>query len=118
MRKPRLVFGVVCALTVVAAGCSSKSSAASGGDGGTNAAAAVAPAGSGSGGGGKAGSVNYVGGSPLSGQLTTATITDPSLNNVQAMALTIPAGWKLQGMVMVSPCTMVPSPIFRSYSAD
>ena len=122
MRKVELGWAVVCAAAVLAAGCSSKSSAASGG-GGTNAAAAAAPgagsgAGSGSGGGGKAGSVTYVGGSPLSGQLTTATITDPSLNNIVAATLTIPKGWQLQGIEEMSPCTFVPWPVFRSYSPD
>ena len=117
MRKPRLVFGVVCAVAVVAAGCSSKSSAASGGGGGTNAASATAP-GSGSGGGGKAGSANYVGAPPLSGQLTTGTITDPTLNNMVAATLTIPAGWKLQGVEAIMPCTPGPFPVFRAYSPD
>ncbi|HEX4039784.1 MAG TPA: hypothetical protein VHX37_17135 [Acidobacteriaceae bacterium] len=114
MRKPGLVFGVACAIAVVAAGCSSKSSAASGG-GGTDAAAAAAP-GSGSG-GGKAGGASYVG-SPLSGQLTTGTITDPSLNNMVAATLTIPAGWKLQGIEAIMPCTPGPYPVFRAYSPD
>jgi hypothetical protein len=34
------------------------------------------------------------------------------------MALTIPSGWKLQGIVMVSPCTSLPSPVYRAYSSD
>ena len=56
--------------------------------------------------------------SGLGSQLTTATITDPSLNNVVAATLTIPAGWKLQGLMMVSPCNSTPWPVFRSYSPD
>ena len=47
-------------------------------------------------------------GSPLSNQLTTANITDPSLNNIVSATLTIPAGWKLQGITMISPCTFSP----------
>jgi hypothetical protein len=54
----------------------------------------------------------------LGSQLTTATITDPSLNNILAATLTIPAGWKLRGTMMVSPCNSTPWPVFRSYSPD
>ena len=57
-------------------------------------------------------------GTPLSNQLTTATITDPSLGNIVAATLTIPAGWKLQGIEMISPCTFSPWPVFRAYSPD
>jgi hypothetical protein len=32
--------------------------------------------------------------------------------------LTIPAGWKLQGITMISPCTFSPWPVFRAYSPD
>src|SRR5579859_565917 len=56
--------------------------------------------------------------SDLGPQVVTATITDPSLNNMTAATLTIPAGWKLQGMMMVSPCNSTPWPVFRSYSPD
>jgi hypothetical protein len=50
--------------------------------------------------------------------MTTAQITDPSLNNIVAATLTIPSGWKLQGIEMISPCTFVPWPVFRAYSPD
>jgi hypothetical protein len=84
---------------------------------------AVAPAGPSDGGsapqpGSKAGAATYVSGSPLSNQLTTATITDPTLNNMVAATLTIPAGWKLQGIEAVLPCTPGPFPVFRAYSPD
>jgi hypothetical protein len=35
-----------------------------------------------------------------------------------AGSLTIPAGWKAQGILVTSPCTSTPSPVFRAYSAD
>jgi hypothetical protein len=57
-------------------------------------------------------------GAPASAQLTTLTINDPTLNNMPAWTVTVPAGWKMQGMVMTSPCTTQPSPVFRAYSAD
>jgi hypothetical protein len=70
-------------------------------------------------GGAKAGAAAYVSSAPLSNQLTTATITDPTLNNMPAATLTIPAGWKLDGIEMQSPCTNgQPWPVFRAYSPD
>jgi hypothetical protein len=75
-------------------------------------------AGSGGASGGQAGTPTYVGSSALSSQTTTATITDPSLNNMVSATLTIPAGWTLQGITMISPCTFSPWPVFRSYSPD
>jgi hypothetical protein len=35
-----------------------------------------------------------------------------------AATLTIPAGWKMQGAMMVSPCNTTPWPVLRSYSPD
>jgi len=61
--------------------------------------------------------VTYVG-SPLSSQTTTATINDPSLNNMTAATLTIPAGWKIQGIMLLSPCNTPPFPAYRAYSPD
>jgi hypothetical protein len=55
---------------------------------------------------------------PLSSQLTTATITDPTLNNMTAATLTIPAGWKMQGIMLLSPCNTPPFPAYRAYSPD
>ncbi|MGA8159365.1 MAG: hypothetical protein WCB76_01090, partial [Acidobacteriaceae bacterium] len=66
----------------------------------------------------KAGGATYVSGTPLGNQLTTATINDPSLNNIVAATLTIPAGWKMQGIEMMSACTFAPWPVFRMYSPD
>jgi hypothetical protein len=96
-------------VAVVLAGCKSSGSATAiaGANGGAPAQA-----------GGKAGGATYVPGSPLSNQLTTASITDPSLNNIVSATLTIPAGWKLQGITMISPCTFSPWPVFRAYSPD
>lgn len=57
-------------------------------------------------------------GAPLSNQMTTATITDPSMNNMAAVTLTIPAGWKVQGLEVIMPCTPGPNPIYRAWSPD
>jgi len=106
------VFLVVFAVAVLATGCSSsqKTASASSDASGSTAESAGAVT--------SARTATYVSGSPLSNQLTTATITDPSLNNIVAATLTIPAGWKLQGIEMISPCTFLPWPVFRAYSPD
>lgn len=103
----------VSAIAVLIAGCTSSS-------GNASAAAAPppdktsAPAGS-----AKAGSATYVSSTPLANGFTTAAITDPTLNNMVAATLTIPAGWKLEGIEMQSPCTNgQPWPVFRAYSPD
>jgi hypothetical protein len=51
---------------------------------------------------------------------TTApvTIPDPSFNGMPAVTMNVPAGWKLEGTIMTSPCNTLPWPVFRSYSAD
>lgn len=109
MKKLRRDVVIFCAITVLLAGCKSSQSA-------------TAPStGSGSPGtqsGGKPGAASYVSPTPLSNQLTTAKITDPSLNNIVSATLTIPAGWKLQGITMISQCTFSPWPVFRAYSPD
>jgi hypothetical protein len=100
---------VFCAMTVLLAGCKPSQSAT----------APVAEGGSfGAQSGGKPGAATYVSASPLPSQFTTAKITDPSLNNIVSATLTIPAGWKLQGITMISPCTFSPWPVFRAYSPD
>src|SRR5581483_6691741 len=49
----------------------------------------------------------------------TAIITDPSLGNMKAFTITIPAGWKFQGTVVRGPeCSPISQPVFRSYAAD
>ncbi len=110
MKNFRREAVVLCVITVLLAGCKSSQSATS-----------PAPSGSGSPGpqsSGKPGAATYVSASPLPNQLTTAKITDPSLNGIVSATLTIPAGWKLQGITMVSPCTFSPWPVFRAYSPD
>jgi len=110
MSKLHRGIAVFCAMTVLLAGCKPSQSAtapASGGDGSPSAQS-----------GGKPGAAKYVSASPLPNQFTTATITDPSLNNIPSATLTIPAGWNLQGITMVSPCTFSPWPVFRAYSPD
>ncbi len=110
MPKARHEVALFCAITILLVGCKSPQSAAS-----------PAPTGSGSPSpqsSGKPGPATYISASPLPNQLTTATITDPSLNNMPSATLTIPAGWKLQGITMISPCTFSPWPVFRAYSPD
>ncbi len=111
MKKCRQCFTMVATIAILIAGCSTGSKT-------STAAAATETGGSGTTPAGKAGSAKYVAGSPLSNRLTTATITDPSLNNIVSATLTIPEGWKLQGITMVSPCTFSPWPVFRAYSPD
>ncbi len=102
---------MVWAIAFLIAGCSSSRS-------NTAEAAGTPRAGSGvPGGSGKAGPAAYVG-APLSNQMTTATITDPSMNNMAAVTLTIPAGWKVQGLEVIMPCTPGPNPIYRAWSPD
>lgn len=48
----------------------------------------------------------------------TATISDPSFNNMPAETLTIPSGWKLDGIMLGTPCNAVPWPVFRAYASD
>jgi hypothetical protein len=103
-------MGLFCAIALLMVGCKSSSGSASAAEGANGGAGAQA--------GGKAGAATYVSGAPLSNQLTTATITDPSLNNMVSATLTIPAEWKLQGITMISPCTFSPWPVFRAYSPD
>jgi hypothetical protein len=102
---------VFCATTVLLAGCKpSQSATAPVAEGGSSGAQTA--------GNGKPGAATYVSASPLPNQFTTATITDPSLNNIPSATLTIPAGWKLQGITMISACTFSPWPVFRAYSPD
>ena len=114
MKKLASVLTFIFATAAPLAGCSSTANpAAATTPAGSESASGAAPAAS-----GKAGPATYVNGTPLSGQTTTATITDPSLNNIPAATLTIPAGWKLQGIEMISACTFQPWPVFRAYSPD
>jgi len=51
--------------------------------------------------------------------LATAIITDPTLGNMKAFTITIPAGWKFQGTVVRGPdCSPISFPVFRAYSPD
>jgi hypothetical protein len=109
IRKLRRELVVFSAITVLLAGCkSSQSATAPAAEGGS---VGAQPS-------GRPGAATYVSASPLPNQFTTAEITDPSLNNIVSATLTIPAGWKLQGITMVSPCTFSPWPVFRAYSPD
>ncbi len=108
MSKSGRCVAVFCAIAVLLAGCKSTPGTAS----------AAATSGSAAQPAGKAGAATYVAATPLSNQFTTATITDPSLNNMPSATLTIPAGWQLQGITMISPCTFSPWPVFRAFSPD
>jgi hypothetical protein len=101
MHGMRRFLMMISATAVLAAGCHSASTAASSG----SAAATGADGAS-------------VSSAPLGSQLTTATITDPTLNNMNAATLTIPAGWKMQGIMLLSPCNTPPFPAYRAYSPD
>lgn len=49
---------------------------------------------------------------------STGNITDPTMNGTTAYTMTIPADWKLQGVVTTSPCTSIPRAVYRAYAAD
>jgi hypothetical protein len=48
----------------------------------------------------------------------SGTLTDPALNGMAAQTMTIPAGWKVQGIVLTSPCMQIPSAVYRAYAPD
>lgn len=95
------------AIVVLIAGCSSTA----------NSASSEGPAGPGSAGAHVAGA-QYLQTAPLSKQAQTVTVQDPTLNNMDAQSLKIPAGWKMQGVMLTSPCTQLPWPVYRAYSPD
>ncbi|KAA6459545.1 hypothetical protein DYQ86_15590 [Acidobacteria bacterium AB60] len=91
---------------VLLAGCNSEAKAVSGeGKSGDQAGSAAAKG------------ARYVAAAIPAGT-TTASITDPTLDNMPAATVIIPAGWKLQGMMLTSPCTTIPAAVFRAYSPD
>ena len=101
MHGMRRLLMMISATAVLATGCHSASTAASSGSAGATGADGAS-----------------VSSAPLGSQLTTATITDPTLNNMNAATLTIPAGWKMQGIMLLSPCNTPPFPAYRAYSPD
>jgi hypothetical protein len=109
VKKLRRSFALVPAMSILIVGCSSSSNDAAAASNGSAGAAKS---------GQKSGGANYVKFDPLSGQVAKAAITDPTLNNMVAANLTIPAGWKLQGMMLMPPCAPAPYPVFRAYSPD
>jgi hypothetical protein len=46
----------------------------------------------------------------------SGTLTDPSINGMAAQSMIIPAGWKVQGIVLTSPCMTLPSAVYRAYA--
>jgi len=111
MKKWNYLFVTTLTGVVLIAGCNSKAKTVSG-DGAAGTAYAPQAA------SGSAKGAKYVSATPLSNSTTTATISDPTLNNMTAATLTIPAGWKMQGMMLTSPCTTLPVSVFRAYSPD
>jgi hypothetical protein len=109
MSKSSRSIAMFCAFTVLLAGCAPSQSAPQPA-GGSLSAGPQSP--------GKPGAATYITRSALPDQFTTATITDPSLNNMPSATLTIPAGWQLQGITMISACTFSPWPVFRANSPD
>src|SRR5580704_1722203 len=103
---------IICAATILMVGCKSSPGSASAPMGTVTGAGPAPQSGS------KPGAATYVTTSALPNQFTTATITDPSLDNMPSATLTIPAGWQLQGITMISACTFSPWPVFRAYSPD
>jgi hypothetical protein len=100
------VFYVVPAIAMVITGCS------------TVVEGAIAGASNAVQSGQKAGGATYIGAKALPSQMTTAPVTDPGLGNRVALDMTIPAGWKLQGIMMHPSCTPFPSPVTKAYSPD
>lgn len=109
MRKVTGTLSLILATMVLAEGCSSAPGGAAASSGSPGPAQASART---------EGGATYVSGTPLSNRTTTATITDPSLNNIEANTVTIPDDWKLQGVMLTSPCTQLPWPVYRAYSPD
>ena len=118
MSKFRQGFEMVATMVLLLAACKSSSGSAAPAAATAAATAEATDADSHGQMGGKAGAVTYASSQPLSSQLTTATITDPSLNNIASATLTIPAKWNLQGITMLSACTFTPWPVYRAYSPD
>ena len=119
MNKLGRSIATSCVFTVLLTGCQPPQSAtAPVPGGGSTGSQPIGSLPSGSQPSGKPGPTTSVPGSPLPNQFTTANITDPSLKNIVAAALTIPAGWQLQGIMTISPCTFLPWPVFRASSPD
>jgi hypothetical protein len=93
------------AIVFLVAGCTSTVKSAESAGAGGQAAASGAGA-------------KYLQTAALTKKPQTVTVLDPTLNNMDAQTLTIPAGWKMQGIMLTSPCTQLPWPVFRAYSPD
>jgi hypothetical protein len=94
---------VAAAVAVVLSGCNSGAAGVSGAAGGSGAAT----------GGSGAGSATAAGG------IRTEWIVDPSLNNMNAVSVPVPANWHFQGVLMQGgQCVGSPFAVFRSTSPD
>lgn len=67
-----------------------------------------------------AAAVGGVGAAAAAGGVTKQAIVDPSLNNMVALEVTIPAGWHFQGTLQqgAGQCVPTPFPVFRATSPD
>jgi hypothetical protein len=111
VQKLQRSYAVLPAMAILIASCSSSSKSAS---------ATPTPDGSG---GAPAqrqsiGTAQYAAKVSLPSRITTAPISDSKMNNMTAFEMKIPDGWKLEGVVMIPPCTLGPVPVFRAYSPD
>jgi hypothetical protein len=104
--KSRLAT-ILIALTIFGCKGTVQTSAASAGDGGSGSSS----------GDGASSSSGF--GSGFGGGTQVAHIPDPSMNNMNAFAITIPAGWKFDGILMQSgACTSGPFVVYRANSSD
>ena len=107
VKRSHRSFTLILVMAILLAGCYPATKSTASASSGSGAAGAQA----------RSGQASYVK-SVLSNRMTTATITDPALNNMVAADVTIPAGWRLEGIEMKPPCTPAPSPVFRAHSPD
>jgi len=99
-------LNLVPVMAILLAACSSNSSGPAAASG---APAAPRP---------KVGGATYVNSAALPDRMATGPVTDPGLNDMVAVNMTMPEGWKLQGLEILAPCTPFPYPVFRAYSPD
>jgi hypothetical protein len=99
-------FDLVPVLAILLAACSSNSSGAATASGSSSPPRQ------------KVGGATYIDSAALTNHMTTAPVTDPGLDNMVAVNMTIPQGWKLEGIEILAPCAPFPFPVFRGYSPD
>jgi hypothetical protein len=55
---------------------------------------------------------------PIPTSTSVQTINDPAFNGMPAIDLAVPTGWKIEGTIIMPPCSYVPFPAYREYSPD